>query len=137
MDIGVPGQFVKNNLLLIQAAKVYTRRVYKLFESEVAESISIFIIESPTNYFADELEFKVSNQVASQRVRVVKINRHTHDAKRTCRKWETDGILCRHIIKIFLTMNISHIPESCILLRLTKRAKNRHVDLLENGAVIT
>lgn len=137
LDIGVPGQIVKNNLLLVQAAKVYTRNVYKLFEHEVVASLSMAIMESPMNYFADDLEFKVSNQTGTHRLRLVKINRHTHVANCSCSKWETNGVLCRHIITIFLTMNIGRIPENMFLFRLTKGAKNRHVTLAESGAAIT
>lgn len=128
LDLGIPGQFVKNNPLLIQAARTYTRRVYKKFENEVSLAMNVIIMHRPIDYNVEELEFRVATRSISLRARCVTFKQHSQDVACSCRKWETDGILCRHIVRIFLDMNVVELSEQYILRRLCKSAKLRFLD---------
>lgn len=128
LDLGIPGQFVKNNPLLIQAASTYTRRVYKKFENEVSLAMNVIIMHRPIDYNVEELEFRVATRSICLRARRVTFKQHVRDVACSCRKWETDGILCRHIVRIFLDMNVIELPAQHILRRLCKSAKLRLLD---------
>ncbi|XP_057785251.1 protein FAR1-RELATED SEQUENCE 5-like [Salvia miltiorrhiza] len=122
---GVPGQFIQNNNLLKHAARVYTRNVYKTFECEVAHSLNVKIIHHPYDFTADELVYGVSSCSATNGIRTVHFTRATRHATCSCRMWEAEGILCRHIVNILLLLNIDNLPEHFILKRWRKDAKNR------------
>ncbi|KAH6781874.1 hypothetical protein C2S51_007167 [Perilla frutescens var. frutescens] len=63
LNFGTPGQFVNNSLLLAQVAQVYTRNVYKAFESQFALVVSVVIIEKPANDVGSvDMQFKVASQ---------------------------------------------------------------------------
>lgn len=48
-------------------------------------------------------------------------------AQCSCCKFESSGILCRHILRLFLALDVRAIPEFYILKRWTKEAKNGFV----------
>ncbi|KAH6794379.1 hypothetical protein C2S52_004856 [Perilla frutescens var. hirtella] len=123
--LGISGQYVERNRLLTHAAKVYTRNVYKIFEKEAVNNINVKLIDSPVDYTVDELEFTVGDVEERNRPRRVLFNQRTEAVSCTCRMWETEGVLCRHILKVFFTINLRRLPDGCILKRWTRHARNR------------
>lgn len=120
--IGLPGQIVLNNPLLIHAARVYTRQVFNLFEREFTEAANVYIHEHPTDYSADELVFVV-RVTGRRKARQVIINKSLKRFECSCCKFVTDGYFCNHLINIMLMLNIREIPKAYILKRWTKCAK--------------
>ncbi|XP_057770840.1 protein FAR1-RELATED SEQUENCE 5-like [Salvia miltiorrhiza] len=131
---GVPGQFIQNNNFLRNAASVYTLNVYKTFECEVAHSLNVKIIQHPYDFGGDELVYGVLSSSSMNGLRTVHFTRPTSNATCSCRMWEAEGILCRHILKIFLLLNIDSLPAQFILNRWRKDAKNRILPCEQNLA---
>ncbi|PKA56785.1 Protein FAR1-like sequence 5 [Apostasia shenzhenica] len=109
--------------MLKQAAEIYTRTIFEVFQKEFVESLG---------YFIDNID---SGGVISK-YNVTKDDSHnfvvTHNSsdKRTscsCCMFERSGILCRHILRLFLSINVRALPEHYILKRWTKDAKNGFV----------
>ncbi|KAH6797120.1 hypothetical protein C2S52_021674 [Perilla frutescens var. hirtella] len=124
--MNVPGQYVENNPLLMHAAKVFTRNVYKKFESEVAHAINIDIIQKPVDYSVDDLEFQVAANWDLSRTRSVLFNQKMHNTSCTRHLWESQGVLCSHIFQVLMSMNVHRLPHQCILKRWMKDAKLRN-----------
>ncbi|KAH6766640.1 hypothetical protein C2S52_017623 [Perilla frutescens var. hirtella] len=83
------------------------------------------MIQSPLDYSAVELEFIVCGQGVQHRSRRVLFQQGTQSTTCTCRKWETEGLICRHMFKVFFTINIRRLPEQHILKRWRRTARNR------------
>lgn len=106
-----------------QASEVYTLAAFQKFQEEFLESLG---------YNA----FKIKDQPPITKYNVVKDEEDSLDAyivtldmsRRmatcSCNKFEFGGILCRHILGVFLMIDLHVIPEEYILRRWTKNAKN-------------
>ncbi|KAH6785310.1 hypothetical protein C2S51_037765 [Perilla frutescens var. frutescens] len=123
--LGTPGQFLNDNPILKHAAALYTRTVYRQFEVEAAHSMNVNILQQVNKYTTNEWVYQVSCSSAIGRTRVVRHSEARQVASCSCQKWETDGILCRHILKIFFTINLPRVPDQYILKRWSKSARNR------------
>lgn len=133
LNLGMPGQFIENNRLLNHVARVYTRNMYKKLEFEAHHNINIDILLRPSDWNAEVLEFEVSSDSGSCKKRKVSFNRSTCIAKCTCKMWEAEGVLCRHMWKILYLMNVPAIPDQIILRRWTKIAKQINTQLMTNA----
>ncbi|XP_057802906.1 protein FAR1-RELATED SEQUENCE 5-like [Salvia miltiorrhiza] len=120
----LPGQFVEGNELAKQIASVYTRTVYKIFEGEVTHSFNVILNEHPDEV-GSMLEYSATSTVPESRVRKITFDPQNNHAFCTCGMWEDQGILCRHILKVYYVKNIVQIPEHFILMRWSKSAKQR------------
>ncbi|XP_057771073.1 protein FAR1-RELATED SEQUENCE 5-like [Salvia miltiorrhiza] len=118
----LPGQYVRNNPLLTHAASVYTRALYKAFEEEVKASFNVILEEFPGEV-GEWLWFNATSTGLRSRPRVIQFNRYSSHATCSCRMWESEGIPCRHIVKVFYLKNVVQIPDDLILKRWTKGAK--------------
>ncbi|KAH6779303.1 hypothetical protein C2S52_010540 [Perilla frutescens var. hirtella] len=127
-NIGISGLFIDNNLLLSHASKLYTRNVFKSFESQLALALSVVVIGNPVDVDDVEVEFKVASQPLMTRIRRVQFNRQSHKASYSCHMWETGGVLCRHIFRVYLAKNVTKMPECYIMRRWCKNAKQRHLN---------
>ncbi|CAA0821399.1 Unknown protein [Striga hermonthica] len=121
---GRPGQIVKNNPLLPHAAEVYTFSIYKLFEREFVESLNVVLIDQ--NDFGNGwLGFKMRSHNDNSKVRQVFFKKYDIEVKCSCHLFETMGILCRHALKVFISMNIISLPEPYIMSRWSRKAEQR------------
>ncbi|XP_047331589.1 protein FAR1-RELATED SEQUENCE 5-like [Impatiens glandulifera] len=124
---GKPSQILKKHPLLIHAADVYTLTIYRLFEVELVNSLNCKYVESPS-YFGNDsnlIEIKVKSHDENSRVRHVMFNRQNHEIKCSCHKFETMGILCKHALMVFNSMDVTILPNCYILKRWTKNVRNR------------
>ncbi|KAK6130804.1 hypothetical protein DH2020_035445 [Rehmannia glutinosa] len=119
---------VKNHPLLSHAADVYTLNIYQLFELELINSLNTLFDEQPLDFGSPSLEFKVKSHGQNSAIRQMVYNRQNHEVKCTCRKFESFGILCKHVLKVFNYMNVSTLPKSYIKKRWMKNARNRVFD---------
>lgn len=123
----LPEQFVKNNMLLMQAATVYTHANFRKFEYQCIESFNVEVDSAHARDLGDgDIEFK-AYQNPDARPRTVVFNAFTNSARCSCHMWEVDGIVCRHIIKVYQIRNVRQVPESFILRRWTKIAKTKPI----------
>jgi hypothetical protein len=104
------------------AAKQYTRSVFKLFRPVLERACRCKIEEKVCNgsifnynvfkYPRDDIHWTVS--YCQERL--------TFEC--SCKKLETFGIPCEHIVAVLVYMNIRKLPESVVMERWTKRAKD-------------
>ncbi|GFQ03926.1 protein far1-related sequence 9 [Phtheirospermum japonicum] len=124
---GKPTQILKGNPLLTHAADVYRLTIYGLFEVEFVNFLNLKFVEQPSNIGNswDWLAFKVKSHGESSRIRQVVMNKQTHEVKCSCHKFETMGILCKHILMVFNSMDVNMLPGSYILKSWMKNSRNR------------
>jgi len=53
----------------------------------------------------------------------VKVDSVTYEAECSCRGFETKGILCKHILRVYNLKNVKQVPSKYILSRFTLKAK--------------
>ncbi|XP_057810726.1 protein FAR1-RELATED SEQUENCE 5-like [Salvia miltiorrhiza] len=74
---GIPGMFVQHTRILVQVGKVCTRKVFKSFEYEAVQSISVNLTQEPPDLNDEVLEFKVESRSSVTGYRLVKFNQRS------------------------------------------------------------
>ncbi|KAJ1279460.1 hypothetical protein BS78_04G158700 [Paspalum vaginatum] len=117
-----PACIIKHSDILNHAAKVYTHRIYKLFETDFLDGCGATKFkELPCE--DNTHRFEMTMQGRGSRVCTVHFNIPTMQLSCSCSKFETMGLLCPHALKALTIKNICKIPECYILKRWTKDAK--------------
>ncbi|KAI8524109.1 hypothetical protein RHMOL_Rhmol13G0124100 [Rhododendron molle] len=116
-----------NEFLLKHAAKVYTRNIFNKFKDEISEALN-YKVEEMTN--ADGFQsFMVKSKVNELQKFTVTLDSQTYEGTCECQNFEFVGILCRHILKVFVRLDIDAIPDHFILPRWRQKAnKFRIID---------
>lgn len=110
--------------MLLHAARVYTRKVFKVIQKAFMEAANFHIVEHPADYNANYLVFVLRSSYGRPLIdRRVTVQRSSDQLECSCCKFMTDGIFCNHIINIMLLLNIRQLPKQYILKRWTKCAK--------------
>lgn len=105
-----------------QMATIYTNAVFKKFQVEVLGVVACHPkVESKDGAATI---FKVQDFEENQ-VYKVTWNEKTSDTSCTCRMFEYNGFLCRHVMIVLQISGVNNIPAKYILKRWTKDAKNR------------
>uniref|UniRef100_A0A0A9BNI3 Protein FAR1-RELATED SEQUENCE n=1 Tax=Arundo donax TaxID=35708 RepID=A0A0A9BNI3_ARUDO len=110
--------------MLKQVSEIYTRTVFNIFEEEFIESLGYYI--SSVNNDGLIAVYKVTKE-DSRVTFTVSYDTTGQRAQCSCCKFENSGVLCRHILRLFLALDVRAIPEFYILKRWTKEAKNGFV----------
>lgn len=119
-----------------QAAVVYTKEIFEKFQEEFIESLGYYVnkIEDGPN-----TKYSVIKEEENNRTYFVHFNEPDKIASCSCCKFESSGILCRHIFRVFFTVGIHVIPEYYILKRWTRNAASTMLleeRAIENGSTI-
>lgn len=132
MDVvgrGSCGQVIQQNPILKHASEVYTRALYLNFKKEYLDSLSVAILNDPTYYNIDDLDFvALIKENFGIKKRCVKYTKSGGFGKCTCCKWEVEGLLCKHLLRVMSILNIGRIPEHYVLKRWSKSTKYRNVN---------
>ncbi|KAL0363755.1 UNVERIFIED_CONTAM: protein FAR1-RELATED SEQUENCE 1 [Sesamum calycinum] len=116
-----------------QMAKIYTHAVFKKFQVEVLGVVACHPKlegkDGPTT------TFKVQD-FEQNKVHKVMWNDKTADTSCTCRLFEYNGFLCRHVMIILQISGVNNIPAKYILKRWTKDAKKREA-VKQVGATVS
>ncbi|MQL70829.1 hypothetical protein Taro_003116 [Colocasia esculenta] len=102
-----------------QAAEIYTGAVFDKFQEEFVESLG---------YYVDKVEvgvickFSVTKEEDASKTYIVSFNETEKQANCSCSKFESSGLLCRHVLRVFFIVGIRVLPENYILKRWTKDA---------------
>ncbi|XP_059668508.1 protein FAR1-RELATED SEQUENCE 5-like [Cornus florida] len=109
-----------NVIMLKHVRDVYTPKVFEVFQREYEKCLNLIVNQcnSSTSLF----EYKVSIYGQS-RACTVKFNSSNDTVVCNCMKFEFDGILCSHAIKVLDQRNIKVVPTQYILKRWTKDAR--------------
>ncbi|KAG1330049.1 protein FAR1-RELATED SEQUENCE 5 [Cocos nucifera] len=104
-----------------QAAAMYTRAVFNKFQEEFVESLgyNVYRIKDGT-----VSKFSVARDEDSLETFIVTYNSAKKTATCTCKSFEFSGILCRHILGVFLMVDLRMLLEEYFLKRWTKHAKS-------------
>src|SRR5436190_18737432 len=111
-----------------QPREVYTRGILKLFQTELIAGMSLF---------REELEkdgLKLTYIVGSFTDKRDNWENVTYDDSDelevtcTCGLFETDGIICRHILNVMWHNQLTHVPNKYLLHRWTINARHRNVE---------
>ncbi|XP_074298855.1 protein FAR1-RELATED SEQUENCE 5-like [Silene latifolia] len=101
-------------------ARVYTHVVFDVFQKEVNLSTSRLSVRGFTERNGVELTNLKDGLMG--RVYDIQYKPGTNEPKCTCTMFERTGILCRHIISIYLGHGLKQIPECYVAKRWTKDA---------------
>ncbi|KAA8540830.1 hypothetical protein F0562_024793 [Nyssa sinensis] len=105
-----------------QMATIYTHALFKKFQVEVLGVVACH----PKKESEDgaTITFKVQDFEANQDF-IVSWNETTSDISCSCRLFEYNGFLCRHVMIVLQMSGVHNIPSQYILKRWTKDAKSR------------
>lgn len=117
-----------------QAAKVYTRRIFKKFQDELVETMA-----NPATKI-DETgavsTYRVAKFGEDHKANAVSFDSSEMKASCSCQMFECSGIICKHILSVFRTKNVLTLPSHYVLKRWTREAKTveeRRVELPDNS----
>ncbi|WCJ32780.1 FAR1-related sequence 5 [Euphorbia peplus] len=111
--------FLNNNSAEQQASRIYTRSMFKIFQKELVKCLLLEIEEMVAS--KTTAKFKLIEEDGNQSI--VEFDSLDSSAACSCRKYESVGILCRHVLKVFRERNVFLIPHKYILKRWTKFVK--------------
>nr|XP_027088688.1 protein FAR1-RELATED SEQUENCE 5-like [Coffea arabica] len=106
--------------MLVHASETYSPTVFVAFQNEYGESTAMVILRQQDA--AMIVEFAVMRYDGGPE-RIVVFNRNDLSVRCSCKKYENEGILCGHALKVFDTVGIKIIPPEYIKRRWTKRAR--------------
>nr|XP_027122340.1 protein FAR1-RELATED SEQUENCE 5-like [Coffea arabica] len=106
--------------MLVHASETYSPTVFVAFQNEYGESTAMVILRQQDA--AMFVEFTVMRYDGGPE-RTVVFNRNDLSVRCSCKKYENEGILCGHALKVFDTVGIKIIPPEYIKRRWTKRAR--------------
>lgn len=103
-----------------QCRRLYTLTVFKVFQKELQDSHCYLGVKiSEEGIMSRYLVRKCANTDKH----IVTLNGSNLNVICSCQMFEFEGVLCRHILKVFQMTNIRGIPSCYILHRWTKNAK--------------
>ncbi|KAL5706547.1 aspartate transaminase [Ranunculus cassubicifolius] len=104
-----------------QAADIYTWSMFKEFHKEFCDSFNYVAVE--TDSVETKRTFLVSRWGENSNCVVSLHSCSDICVSCSCQYFESMGILCRHILKVFTETNIMLVPDVYLKKRWTKRAK--------------
>jgi hypothetical protein len=106
-----PNYWVKSELE-IQAAKKYNRQIFYRFQKQIMFTPKLHVDEIVKN---EQYEVYKTKMLADKDVRnrrfVVLVNLADEVFSCVCCKFEKDGIVCSHILRLLMHLNMSQLPE--------------------------
>ncbi|XP_017227949.1 protein FAR1-RELATED SEQUENCE 5-like [Daucus carota subsp. sativus] len=99
------------------AASTYMKEMFRRFQHELKESGAYVVIKKKSNAIYQHYEAYKTTVQEEYRKYYVLIVIENGTITCACRKFESLGILCRHIIRYLYKMQRSEIPKQCITLR--------------------
>jgi zinc finger SWIM domain-containing protein 3 len=115
---------IKFNIpILREAGKLYTTKLFELFQAEFELSGSAQVESLSDNSYMIGM-CDVTNTNLLFKSRQVIWSRDDQTISCSCKKFEREGILCWHALKVLDREDIKSIPSKYILKRWTRDAKN-------------
>lgn len=115
-----------------QCRRLYTLTVFKVFQKELLDSYGHLGMKiSEEGIISRYLVRKCANDNEKH---IVTLNGSNLNVFCSCQMFEFEGVLCRHILKVFQMVNIRDIPSCYILHRWTKNAKYGFVGDVESDS---
>ncbi|RWW31259.1 hypothetical protein GW17_00004123 [Ensete ventricosum] len=105
----------------IQLTDIYTRTVFEKFQAELVEALNHYAVKIQDGSMS---KYSVGRDGDAHNRHIVFFDEPEKKAYCSCYKYEVSGILCRHVLGLFLACGTILLPEHCILKRWTKKAKS-------------
>ncbi|KAL9673702.1 hypothetical protein QQ045_029963 [Rhodiola kirilowii] len=105
------------------AANIFTHNIFKEFQNEIFAGVFRCYNEM-MRCDDDHISYTIIDKDYNTAKYQVLCLSSTKDARCSCRKFETTGILCRHVFHVFCSMDVSQIPSAYILNRWLKSASS-------------
>lgn len=102
-----------------QAAEVYTGAVFEKFQEEFVQSLGFFVEKIEGGPVS---KFSVTKEEDASKTYIVSLHEPETEAGCSCSKFESSGILCRHVLRVFFIVGVRVLPEKYVLRRWTKNA---------------
>ena len=109
-----------------QAADFYTREVFSKFQKLLAKSTSFglqYQVQENVHWFR-----LVANDGLDPKQYLVRVVREHDSYTCSCNMFEMCGLVCSHIIRVMVQMNVQSIPVRYMLERWSKKATNNAPD---------
>nr|XP_051191074.1 uncharacterized protein LOC127304424 [Lolium perenne] len=131
VSIGLEPIYWGHNLVEKHAGKIYTRGIFFKFQDEMHNSTAfgVEVIEENKIYNLKK-NFNYKGQEFHQQSFRVEVDRTKELFDCICGKFERDGILCCHVLRLFTQFDINQIPDHYINKRWTK--EYRETELLKH-----
>ncbi|RYR37876.1 hypothetical protein Ahy_A09g042789 [Arachis hypogaea] len=104
------------------AAEAYTKEIYRLVKKEIQAVVALELIEDRS--ISTTMIYKVYHHENRDRLYTVMYDRNDKNIECECKRWNSEGIPCRHMFCVMKREACKEIPEKLILKRWTKRAKH-------------
>lgn len=104
-----------------QTATTYTRAVFEKFQEEFVESLGYSAYKIKDGLIS---KFSVARDDETLETFTVTYNSVNKTATCSCKNFEYSGILCRHILGVFVMVDIRMLPDEYFLRRWTRNAKS-------------
>ncbi|XP_068634470.1 protein FAR1-RELATED SEQUENCE 5-like [Aristolochia californica] len=105
-----------------QVADIFTRTMFSKFQEEIFESLGY--VANKVKEFGVMSTYAVARFEEQKKGESVTFNAAEMRVSCSCHMFEVAGILCRHVLKVFTTLNIMTLPPHYILTRWTRDAKS-------------
>ncbi|XP_020253991.1 protein FAR1-RELATED SEQUENCE 1-like [Asparagus officinalis] len=111
-----------NHDFLEQMVDIYTNEMYFKFEAEVCDSFNykLQFVRETENRRVYQIQRK---KLATSKVREIVYDKDLDLVSCSCKKFESVGIVCTHIISYLMKFDAEILPNKYILKRWTKSAK--------------
>ncbi|XP_017250720.2 protein FAR1-RELATED SEQUENCE 5-like [Daucus carota subsp. sativus] len=116
---------ITSSSLESHATSIYTKEMFRCFQHELKESGAYVVIDKERNAIYKHYEAYKTTVQEEYRKYIVLIVTDNGNITCVCRKFESSGMLCRHIIRYLYKMQWSEIPKQCITLRWTVEGNER------------
>ncbi|OEL38757.1 Protein FAR1-RELATED SEQUENCE 3, partial [Dichanthelium oligosanthes] len=118
------------SLIEKQAASTYTKAVFSKFQEEFTESLG-FIIQKTEDGCVSK--YSITKDEDPSETFYVTYNALNKMASCSCKYFEFSGILCRHILGVYIIVDPRTLPPDYFLKRWTRKARDDDALLEENN----
>lgn len=117
-----PSKLWSHYYIEYQAMRMYNRKIFIKFQVELKRTTRFQINEvEKFKTYEVFLALNQNIQVIRRRKYLVIVDLEKEDFNCICSKFEKDGLLCCHVLKVMLHLNAMKIPEKYIIERWTKK----------------
>ncbi|XP_050914753.1 protein FAR1-RELATED SEQUENCE 5 [Lathyrus oleraceus] len=104
-----------------ETSKIYTRKMFRIFQDELVGS-QLFITEK-VKFSIEVSTYKVREIYKEKPIYYVNFHVTSKEANCSCHMFECSGILCRHVLCVFIKKNVYCLPSQYVLHRWSINAK--------------
>ncbi|OUZ99541.1 FAR1 DNA binding domain [Macleaya cordata] len=108
-----------------EASKIYTREMFYGFQEGLQQTIDLLLeLEKDDGSIRT---YKATEMEGQKKIRTLTYNHSEQSVSCTCRKFEFNGILCSHALKLFRDLQYKILPPQYYLKRWTRKVTDEDV----------